>query len=68
MAGITDSSEAQDGQGLDVKVDWVGFGTGERLWVLLASIWDGAPKSELRKLRLDREVRSRCLKFYSITL
>ena len=30
MAGIVDMSEAEDGQGLDVEVDWVGFEKEER--------------------------------------
>ena len=43
-------------------MDWVRFNGGESPWEPLAIIWDGAPqfvKSELRKLRLDRGVRSR---------
>ena len=51
--------------------DWVGFDEGESSWEPLAIIWDLAPqfvKSELRKLRLDRGVRSRLRKLYGITL
>ena len=71
MAGIADISEAEDGQGFDVKVDWVVFDEGESSWKSLANIWNGTPqsvKSELRKLRLDRGVRSRLQTFYGITL
>ena len=32
MAGIVDISEAEDGQGFDVKVDLVGFDEGEGSW------------------------------------
>ena len=62
MAVIADISKAKDGQGFDVKVDWVGFDEGKSSWEPLATIWDGAPqfvKSELPKLRLNRAVRSR---------
>ena len=71
MAGIVDISEAEEGQGFDVKTDWVGFDEGESSWKPLATISDGAPqliKSELRKLRLDRRVRSRLRKLHDITL
>ena len=55
-AEIVDISEAEDGQGFNVKVDWVSFDEGESSWEPLANIWNGAPqfvKSELQKLRLD---------------
>ena len=71
MAGTVEILEAEEGQGSDVKVDWVGFDEGESLWEPLAIIWDGAPQfvaSKLRKLRLDRGVRSRLRKLYGITL
>ena len=45
--------------------------TRERVGEPLATIWDSAPqlvKSELRKLRLDRGVRSHLQKFYGIAL
>ena len=64
-------SEAEDEQDFDVKADWDGFDEGESSWEPLAIIWDGAPqfvKSELRRSRLDRGVRSRLQKFYGITL
>ena len=70
MAGIVDISEAEDGQGFHVKVDWVGFDERESSWEPFATIWNGAPqfvKSELRKLRFDRRVHSRLWKFYGIT-
>ena len=38
MAGIVDISEAEDGQGFDVKVDWVGFDEGESSWESLLTI------------------------------
>ena len=69
MAGIVDISEVEDGQGFDIKVDWVGFDEGESSWDPPATIWDGAPqfvKSELRKFRLDRGIRSRLQTFYGI--
>ena len=62
MAGNVDISDAEDGQDFGVKVDRVGFDEGEGSRESLATIWDHAPqfvKSELRKLRLDRGVRSR---------
>ena len=40
-------------------------------WEQLANIWDGAPqfiKSEVRKLRLDRRVRSRLRELYGFAL
>ena len=43
-------------------MNWIGFGKRESSWEPLATIWDGAPQfveSELRKLRVDRGVRSR---------
>ena len=43
MAGIVDISEAEDGQGFDVRVDWVGFDEGESSRKSLATIWDGIP-------------------------
>ena len=60
MAGIVDISEAEHGQGFDVKVDWVGFDEGESSLNPFASVWDGAPQFvelELRKLRLEGCVR-----------
>ena len=69
MAGIVDISEAEERQGFDVKVDWVGFDKEKSLWEPLKTIWDGAPqfvKSELRKLRLDRGVRSHLQTFCAI--
>ena len=71
MAGIVNISEAENGQGNDVKVDWVGLDEGKSSWELLTTISDGAPqfvKSELRKLWLDQGVRLRLQKFYGITL
>ena len=71
MAGIVDISEAEEGQGFDVKIDWVGFDEGESSSEPLAIIRDGAPqfvKSELWKLRLDRGMRSRLWKLYGVTL
>ena len=41
ITGIVDISEADDGHGFDVKVDWVGFDERESLWEPLATIWDG---------------------------
>ena len=66
MARIVDISEDEDGQGFDVKVSWVEFDDGESSWEPLATIWDDASpfvKSELRKLRLNRGVRS-CLQTF----
>ena len=54
-----------------IKVDYVGFDEGESSWEQHSTVWDGSPqfvKSELRKLRIDREVRSRVHKYYGITL
>ena len=36
--------EAEEGQGFDVKVDWVGFDEEESLWEPLATMQDGAPQ------------------------
>ena len=44
MAGMVDISEAEEGQGFDVKVDWDEFDEGESSWHPLAIIWDGAPQ------------------------
>ena len=69
VAGIVDILEDEDGQGFDVKVDWIGFDKGESSWEPLTTVWDGVlqfVKSELRKLRLDRGVRSCLQKFYGI--
>ena len=38
MAGIVDISETAEGQGLDVKVDWVKFDQGDSSWEPLAII------------------------------
>ena len=65
MARIVDISEAEEGQGFYVKVDWVGLDEGKSSWEPLAIIWDGAPqfvKSELQESRLDRGMRSRLRK------
>ena len=43
MAGIVDISEAKEGQGFDIKVDWVGSDEGESSWEPLAIVWDSAP-------------------------
>ena len=62
MAGIVDILEAEDGQGFDVKMDWVGFVGGQCSWEPFATIWDGAQQfiqSKLRKVRLNRGARSR---------
>ena len=52
-------------------MDRVEFDEGESSWEPLANMWDGTSqfvKSELKKLRLDRGVRSVLQKFYGITL
>ena len=38
VAGIVDISEAENGHGFDVKVDWVGFDEGESSWEPLVNI------------------------------
>ena len=43
MAGIVDISEAEERQGFDVKVDWVGSDEGESSCEPLAIIWHSAP-------------------------
>ena len=71
MAGMVDISEAKDGQGFDVKVDWVDFDERESSLEPLSTIWDGAMqlvKSELGKLRLDERVCSHSQTFYGVTL
>ena len=73
MAGIVDTSEAEDGQGFDIKVYWIGFDVRNRSWVVLSTVWDGIPlfvKSELRKLRIDRGVCDRVfriLQYYALS-
>ena len=54
MAEIVDVSEAEEGQGNDVKVDWVGFNEGESSWEPPAIIWDGAPQFVKSELRMSR--------------
>ena len=51
ISGIVEIPEAEDGQGFDIKADWVGFDEIDSSWEPLAIIWDGVPqfvKSELR--------------------
>ena len=43
MAGIVDVSEAEEGQGFEINIDWVRFDKGESSRKSLAIIWDGAP-------------------------
>ena len=71
MAGVVGISEAEEGKGFDVRVDWAGFDGGESSWEPLATIWNDTTQIvnlKLRKLRLDRGVRSRLRKLYGITL
>ena len=69
MEAIVGISEAQDGDGFDVQVEWVGFGKDESSWEPLETILKGAPqfvRTELRKLRLTRKVRARLLTKYCL--
>ena len=50
MAWIVDISEAEDGQGLDVRMEWVEFDEGESVWEPLAIIRDGAAQFVKSKL------------------
>ena len=61
MAVIVDMANVEDRLGFEVEVQWVGFDKKYNMWENLAKIWDTAPqfvKSELRKLRLNRGVRT----------
>ena len=44
MAGIVDISQDEDGQGFDVKMDWVGFDEGDSSWERLR-IYGTVPRS-----------------------
>jgi len=71
MAAIVDMSEAEEGPGFDVEVEWVGFDKSENTWEALAKIWNASPqfvKSELRKLGLRKTVRAALKKQYGIVL
>ena len=71
MAAIVDMSEAEDGPGFDVEVEWVGFDKSENTWEALSKIWDASPqfvKSELRKLGLKKAVRAQLKAQYGIAL
>ena len=71
MEAIVGISEAQDGDGFDVQVEWVGFGKDESSCEPLETILKGAPqfvRTELRKLRLTRKVRARLLTKYGLRL
>ena len=71
MAAIVDMSEAEDGPGFDVEVEWVGFDKSENTWEALSKIWDASPqfvKSELRKLGLKKAVRAQLKEQYGIAL
>ena len=71
MEAIVGISEAEEGDGFDVHVEWVGFGKDESSWEPLDPILKGAPqfvRTELRKLRLTRKVRARLLTKYGIRL
>ena len=57
MADIIDISEIDDGQGFDVKANWVGFDEGKSSWEPLATFCDGA----------SRFIKSEPWKFYDIT-
>ena len=61
----------EEGSGFEVEVEWAGFDTGEKTWEDLAKLWAAAPqfvKSELRKLRLKRGVRTKLKRQCGITL
>ena len=71
MAAIVDMSEAEEGPGYDVEVEWVGFEKSENTWEALSKIWDASPqfvKSELRKLGLSKRVRAELKKQYGMVL
>ena len=71
MSGLVDMAEADDGDGYDVQVQWVGFEDDEDTWEPLSKIWDAAPqfvKRELRKMGLTHAVRSKLKQCYGITL
>eukprot|EP00752_Nemacystus_decipiens_P002231 g2116.t1 len=69
MAAIVDMSEAEEGPGFDVEVEWVGFDKSENTWEALEKIWNASPqfvKSELRKLNLRKAVRAELKKQHGI--
>ena len=71
IAVIVDFSTAEEGSGFEVEVEWIGFDTEENSWEDLATIWGAAPqcvKSELRKLRLKRRLRTKLKRQCGINL
>ena len=71
IAAIVDTANAQNGSGLEVEVEWVGFDKEENTLKDLAKIWDATlqfVKSELRKLGLRRGVWTQLKQQYGITL
>ena len=71
MAAIVDMSDAEEGPGFDVEVEWVGFDKSENTWEALSKIWNASPQfeqSELRKLGLKKTVCAELKKQYGIVL
>ena len=71
MTAIVDMANGENGSGFEVGVEWVGFDDGENTWEDLAETSDPTPqfvKSELRKLGLQRGVRTQLNQQYGITL
>ena len=70
MAAIADLAIVEEGSGFEVEVEWAGFDTEENTLEDVAKIWGAAPqfvKSELRKLRLKRGVRTKLKRQCGIT-
>ena len=44
MAAIVDISDAKEGPGLDVEVEWVRFDKNETTWEALSKIWHASPQ------------------------
>ena len=71
IAAIVDTANAQNGSGLEVEVEWVGFDKEENTWGDVAKLRDAAPqfvKYELCKLGLKRGVRTQLKQQYGTTL
>ena len=68
---LVDLATVEKGSGFEVEVEWARFDTEDNTWEDLAKIWGAAPqfvKSELRKLRLKRGVRTKLKRQCGITL
>lgn len=71
MADIINMAEAVEGNGFEIKMDWIDLKDEERSWEPLQTTWDEAPqfvKTELQMLGLSPAIRSRLQQEYGIKL